>query len=75
MLDVARDGYGVVREDFEIGLNSMSVPVFNHVGAVIGAVSISGPAFRFDPEKAPGLLEALKQAGLQISAKMGYTGR
>ncbi|HSO90847.1 MAG TPA: IclR family transcriptional regulator [Arthrobacter sp.] len=75
LLDVARDGYGVVREEFEIGLNSMSVPVYNHVGAVIGAVSISGPAFRFDPEKAPGLLEALKQAGLQISAKMGYTGR
>ncbi len=74
LLDVARDGYGVVREEFEIGLNSMSVPVYNHVGAVIGAVSISGPAFRFDPEKAPGLLEALKQGGLQISAKMGYTG-
>jgi DNA-binding IclR family transcriptional regulator len=74
LLDVARDGYGVVREEFEIGLNSMSVPVYNHVGAVIGAVSISGPAFRFDPETAPGLVEALKQAGLQISAKMGYTG-
>jgi DNA-binding IclR family transcriptional regulator len=65
----------VVREVFEIGLNSMSVPVYNHVGAVVGAVSISGPAFRFDPETVPGLLESLKQAGLQISAKMGYTRR
>ncbi|HAG61261.1 MAG TPA: IclR family transcriptional regulator, partial [Arthrobacter bacterium] len=43
LLDVARDGYGVVREEFEIGLNSMAVPVYNHLGAVIGAVSISGP--------------------------------
>jgi DNA-binding IclR family transcriptional regulator len=75
LLDVARDGYGVTLEEFEIGLNSMSVPVYNHLGAVIGAVSISGPAFRFDPEKEPGLLEAMKQAGLQISGKMGYTGR
>ncbi|SDL07453.1 IclR family transcriptional regulator [Arthrobacter sp. ok362] len=75
LLDVARDGYGVVREEFEIGLNSMSVPVYNHMGSVIGAVSISGPAFRFDPEKTPGLLEALKQAGLQISANMGYSRR
>jgi DNA-binding IclR family transcriptional regulator len=75
LLDVARDGYAVVREEFEIGLTSSAVPVFNHMGAVIGAVSISGPAFRFDPEKAPGLIEALKQAGLQVSAKMGYTRR
>jgi DNA-binding IclR family transcriptional regulator len=65
----------VVREEFEIGLTAVAVPVYNHIGAVIGAVSISGPAFRFDPETAPGLLDALKQAGLQISAKMGYTGR
>ena len=75
LLEVARDGYGVVREEFEIGLTAAAVPVYNHLGAVIGAVSISGPAFRFDPEKSPGLLEELKQAGLQISAKMGYTRR
>jgi DNA-binding IclR family transcriptional regulator len=42
---------------------------------LIGAISISGPAFRFDPEKTPGLIEALKDAGLQASARMGYTGR
>ncbi len=75
LIGVARDGYGVVREELEIGLTAVAVPVYNHVGAVIGAVSISGPAFRFDPEQVPGLLETLKQAGLQISARMGYTGR
>ena len=51
------------------------MPVYNHFGTVIGAVSISGPAFRFDPEKTPGLIEGLRQAGLSISAKMGYTHR
>lgn len=75
LVDVARDGYAVVREEFEIGLNSMAVPVYNHMGSVIGSVSISGPAFRFDPEETPGLIDGLKQAGLQISAKMGFTGR
>jgi len=75
LLDVARQGYGVVREEFEIGLTSMAVPVYNHVGTVIGAVSISGPAFRFDPEKEPGLLDGLKDAGLRISARMGYAHR
>jgi DNA-binding IclR family transcriptional regulator len=74
LLDVARDGYAVVNEEFEIGLTAAAVPVFNHLGVVVGAVSISGPAFRFIPEKTPGLIDALKQAGLQVSAKMGYTG-
>ena len=75
LLDVAHDGYAVVLEEFEIGLNSMAVPVYNHLGTVIGAVSISGPAFRFDPEKTPGLIEGLGLAGLRISANMGYTRR
>ncbi|CAH0205038.1 Transcriptional regulator KdgR [Arthrobacter sp. Bi83] len=75
LLDVAHHGHAVVREEFEIGLNSMAVPVYNHLGTVIGAVSISGPAFRFDPEKTPGLVEGLGQAGLRISANMGYTRR
>ena len=72
LLDVSRDGYAVARDEIEIGLNAAAAPVYNHAGNVIGAVSISGQAFRFDPEKAPGLLQALKQAGLQISANMGY---
>ena len=75
LIDVAHDGYAVVLEEFEIGLNSMAVPVYNHLGTVIGAVSISGPAFRFDPEKTPGLIEGLSQAGMKISANMGYTRR
>lgn len=75
LLDVSRDGYAVVHEEFEIGLTAIAVPVYNHLGTVIGAVSISGPAFRFDPENTPGLIEALREAGLGISAKMGYTRR
>ena len=75
LITVARDGYAVTQEEFEIGINSMSVPVYNNLGTVIGAISISGPAFRFDPAKEPGLAGGLKEAGLQVSAKMGYTLR
>ena len=71
LLDVAHDGYAVVLEEFEIGLNSMAVPVYNHLGTVIGAVSISGPAFRFDPEKTPGLIEGLGLAGLRDQRQHG----
>ncbi|MCA4134539.1 IclR family transcriptional regulator [Arthrobacter sp. M4] len=75
LLDVAHKGYAETHEELEIGLNAIAVPVYNHLGTVIGAVSISGPAFRFEPEKVPGLVEVLRAAGLRISAKMGYTRR
>ncbi|MET3919266.1 IclR family transcriptional regulator [Arthrobacter sp. UYEF20] len=69
---IADAGYATVYEELEPGLNAVAVPVRNHRGAVVGSVSISGPAFRFDPERIPGLIDELKQAGHSISAKMGY---
>jgi DNA-binding IclR family transcriptional regulator len=75
LLDVARDGYAVVHEEFEIGLTAVAVPVYNHLGNVIAAVSISGPTFRFAPEEQPGLIDGLRTAGLTISTKMGFRRR
>lgn len=75
LLEISRQGYAVVYEEFEIGLSAVAVPIWNHLGNVIAAVSISGPAFRFTPEEDPGLIEGLRAAGLSISAKMGYRHR
>ncbi|MEV7134368.1 IclR family transcriptional regulator [Arthrobacter sp. NPDC093128] len=75
LLEISRQGYAVVHEEFEIGLSAVAVPIWNHLGNVIAAVSISGPAFRFTPEEDPGLIEGLRAAGLSISAKMGYRHR
>ena len=75
LLEISRQGYAVIHEEFEIGLSAVAVPIWNHLGNVIAAVSISGPAFRFTPEEDPGLIEGLRAAGLSISAKMGYRHR
>lgn len=72
LMEVASTGYAAVYEEFEIGLNALAVPVHDHAGAVIGAVSVSGPAFRFKPEEMPDLIQDMKQAGLEISSRMGY---
>ena len=73
LLEISRQGYAVVHEEFEIGLSAVAVPVYNHLGNVIAAVSISGPAFRFTPEEDPGLIEGLRAAGLSISARKWAT--
>lgn len=72
LLAVAEAGYATVRGELEDGLNGIAVPIRGHEGTVIGTVSISGPSFRFEPEKLPGLIDELKQAGLKISESMGY---
>jgi DNA-binding IclR family transcriptional regulator len=72
LVAVAESGYATVRGELEDGLNGIAVPVRGHQGTVIGAISISGPSFRFEPEKVPGLIEELTQAGLAISENMGF---
>jgi DNA-binding IclR family transcriptional regulator len=75
LLTVAKSGYATVHGELEDGLNGIAVPIRGHKGTVIGTLSISGPSFRFEPEKLPGLIEELKEAGLQISENMGYVPR
>ncbi len=47
---VRRDGYAVIRDELEIGLAAVAVPVFD-AGAPAGAVSLSGPTGRFDDQR------------------------
>jgi DNA-binding IclR family transcriptional regulator len=72
LLDVAARGFATVVEEFEIGLNSVAVPVRDHIGTVIGAISVSGPAFRFTPETMDGVLDQLRETGDRVSRRMGY---
>jgi len=72
LLTAANRGYATVRGELEDGLNGIAVPIRGHEGTVIGAVSIAGPSFRFDPEKVPGLIKELQAAGRKISENMGY---
>lgn len=73
LLEVARNGIAVSTEEYEIGLTSVAVPVYDHLGQVIASISMSGPTFRFDPGTKPGLQDALRQTGLQASWRMGYS--
>lgn len=72
LLVIKSSGYATVHGELEEGLNGIAAPIRGHEGSVIGTVSISGPSFRFEPEKIPGLVEELKHAALDISKKMGY---
>lgn len=71
----ARDeGFATAFEELETGLNAAAVPVRDHTGAVVGAVSASGPAYRFDKAKIESIAADFKAAGERISQRMGWLG-
>jgi len=63
--ETARDGFATNEEEISSNVAALSAPVFDHKGRVIGALSISGPIFRWNRDTMkdyiPKLLEATKE--------------
>jgi len=74
MATVLAQGHATTFEEYEEGLHAVAVPVRDHTGAVVGAVSVSGPAYRLDKARIQDLVETLKTAGSRIGDRMGHLG-
>jgi DNA-binding IclR family transcriptional regulator len=74
LAEARRRGYAVTLEEFEIGLHAMAAPIRSHHGAVIAALSASGPAYRFTEERIHELAPVLLEGAEEISHRMGYVG-
>ncbi len=72
---VREQGYATAYEELETGLNAAAVPVRDHTGAVVAALSASGPAYRMNTAGVEAQIEDLKAAGAKISRRMGYLDR
>ena len=68
---IVQRGYAITHGELEEGLNAVAAPIFGHTGDVIGSVSLSGPAFRFDPEANPDAVKAVVAACEEITELMG----
>lgn len=68
------EGFATAFEELETGLNAAAVPVRDHTGSVVGALSASGPAYRFDKARIESITAELKAAGDRISQRMGWLG-
>ena len=68
---------GHARNDEELDqgvCSAVAAPVRDHSAAVVAAISIVGPKYRFDPPRRRQLIEWVMEAGEQISRKLGYAG-
>jgi DNA-binding IclR family transcriptional regulator len=59
-------------EEFEIGLNAVAAPVRGADGAVLAAISISGPCYRFGVDSFDDVARAVSAGAEEISLRVGY---
>jgi DNA-binding IclR family transcriptional regulator len=74
-LALTRDrGWAATNEELEIGLNAVAAPIRGAGGAVVAAVSVSGPAYRLTVDSFPTAAERLMKGAEEISSRIGYFG-
>ncbi|NWF55742.1 MAG: IclR family transcriptional regulator [Syntrophaceae bacterium] len=73
-LRMVRDlGYAVDDEENEEGVRCVAAPLRDESGAVVAAISISGPSVRMTPKLIrDSLNREVREAALKISAKLGF---
>ncbi|GAA4008362.1 IclR family transcriptional regulator [Allokutzneria multivorans] len=59
-------------EELEIGLNAAAAPVRSYDGTVVGAISVSGPAYRLTAQRLAEVTEQVVRAGVEASRRMGF---
>ena len=69
---IKAQGYAIDREEFELGLICVGIPIFNQNNEVIASLSASGPASRFQEEKVLDYVATLKKGANLIKEKIGY---
>lgn len=69
---IRAQGYAIVQEELEEGLNAAAAPIYDHTAKVTAAISVAGPAYRVTPERFPELVSQLVTAAGQISERLGH---
>jgi IclR family acetate operon transcriptional repressor len=69
-----RNGYALSLEERVAGISTVAVPVANHTGTVIAALSVTGPSTRLTKKRLLQLVAPLAVAAHAISVALGYSG-
>jgi DNA-binding IclR family transcriptional regulator len=69
---IRAEGFAIGDQELEIGFVSVAVPVRDHLGQVIAALSVGGSSARLARPKIEEILPLLKAAAGRISTRLGY---
>lgn len=66
-------GFGMDNEEYTPGVRCVAVPIRDHAGRTVAAMSVSVPMVRFDPPLRERAHQLLSDAAERISTALGYT--
>ncbi|NWQ44337.1 IclR family transcriptional regulator [Bacillus sp. EB106-08-02-XG196] len=69
---IRQRGYALDLEENEYGITCIAAPIFDHLGNVVAAVSISGPTTRMTSKQLNQLGPLMIQTSQQLSARLGH---
>ena len=69
---IQKNGFAIDREEFELGLICVAVPIFNQNREVVASLSASGPANRFEEKNVSNYVAILKKGADAIQNEIGY---
>lgn len=72
LAEIKNKGYGVEKEENELGIKCVAAPIFNHSGEVVAAISISGPSMRMSDAIIDTLKDELMTVCKKVSERLGY---
>ncbi|MFM1653441.1 IclR family transcriptional regulator [Brevibacillus sp. B_LB10_24] len=70
--DIREKGYSVSFEDVTLGVSSIGAPVYNHMGHVVGSISLSSTIQRIPPEREEEIAQLVVDTAKQISKSLGW---
>ncbi len=70
--EIKSKGYALDKEESELGLVCVGIPIFNQNNEVVASLSASGPATRFEEENVANYVAILKTGADAIQEKIGF---
>lgn len=70
---IRQRGYSIDSEEAYLGSRCIGAPIFDSLGKIAAAVSVSGPTTRVTKERVPSFATFAKNAASAISRSLGYT--
>ncbi len=74
LAQIREAGYATSFNERAEGVYAVAAPVFDSSGNILATLTVSGPTARFDAEKLPATIEAVKEKAREVSVMMGWKG-
>ncbi len=75
LAQIRATGVSYDRQEIDIGVCAISVPIFDHRGEIAGALTVAGPMQRIPQGEDSALRQLVKKAGEAISRELGYLAK